>query len=42
MRQTPSIVLVQEMTTPEIIQDVMLLLKKGCLVIATLHTDDTT
>ncbi len=41
MRQTPDIVLIQEMTTPKIIQDAMLLASKGVLVITTLHTDDT-
>lgn len=42
MRQDPDIVVVQEMTTPEIIQDVMLLVEKWVMVITTLHTPDTT
>lgn len=41
MRQTPDIVVVQEMTTQKIIREVMLLLSKGCMVISTLHTPDT-
>lgn len=40
MRQLPDIVVVQEMTTPEIIRDVMLLVEKWILVITTLHTPD--
>jgi twitching motility protein PilT len=42
MRQTPQIVIVQEMTTPEVTRQVIRLMKKGCLVITTLHTPDAT
>lgn len=42
MRQTPDIVVVQEMTTPKIVREVMKLVEKGVMVITTLHTSDTT
>ena len=40
MRQLPDIVVVQEMATPDIIRDVMLLAEKWILVLTTLHTPD--
>jgi len=40
MRQTPDIVVVQEMTTQDIVKDVMYLVEKWVLVITTLHTWD--
>lgn len=40
LRQTPHIVVIQEMTNPSIVRDVFLLLKKWCLVITTLHSSD--
>ncbi len=42
MRQTPDIVVVQEMTTPSIVREVIRLVEKWVMVITTLHTPDTT
>lgn len=42
MRQTPNIVVVQEMTNKDIVRQVMELADKWVLVITTLHTADTT
>lgn len=42
MRQDPDIVVIQELTTPDIIRDCMLLVSKWVMVVTTLHTSDTT
>lgn len=42
MTSTPQIVVIQEMTTNEIIRSMMMLLKKGVMVITTLHSPDAT
>lgn len=41
MRQKPNIVIIQEMTDPEVVKATMHLLEKWVMVITTLHTPDT-
>lgn len=40
LKQTPDILILQEITTPDVTRDIFTLIKKACLVVSTMHTID--